>query len=308
VSNAIRRALAESRARATLGRLTERAAVAVTGHHYLALEYPPAASDTPRWGHGRPPHPQLTALISAHHDAYERAIATILEQRDALARIPDRGAVAVDSPEPRWNPDNVPGLDGATIYAFVRDRAPKLYLEIGSGNSTKFAARAVRDSRADTEIVSIDPHPRQEVDAVCDHVERAPLEAADLSRFWALAAGDVVFFDGSHRAFMNSDVTVFFLEILPRLAPGVLVGIHDIELPDDYSLVTAPRYWSEQYILAAYLLGGHAGCEIVFPSWYVSQTPALAELLDPLWAVLPPVERHGNSFWLQTLGEIAPRR
>ena len=38
-------------------------------------------------------------------------------------------------------------------------------LEIGSGNSTKFARRAIRDHRLCTRITSIDPHPRAEIDA-----------------------------------------------------------------------------------------------------------------------------------------------
>lgn len=45
---------------------------------------------------------------------------------------------------------------------------------------------------------------------------------------------DVVFLDGSHRVFMNNDASVFFLDGLPRLPPGVLVGVHDIFLPEDY--------------------------------------------------------------------------
>jgi predicted O-methyltransferase YrrM len=288
--------------RTTLGRLAERTAAAITGRHYLALEYPPAASDAPRWGHGKPPHPELTALFAAREDVYAHNIATIVGLRDDLAKIDDHRAGAPDSREPVWNPGNLPGLDGASIYAFIRDRAPRTYLEIGSGNATKFAARAVRDGDLPTRIVSIDPHPRREVDALCDEIDRVPLEAADLSRFTTLTEGDVVFFDGSHRAFMNSDVTVFFIEILPRLASGVLVGMHDIELPADYAAPIGPRYWSEQYMLAAYLLGGHAGTEIVFPSAYVDATPALADRLAPLWAVLPPVEHHGGSFWLETVG------
>ena len=52
--------------------------------------------------------------------------------------------------------------------------------------------------------------------------------------FESLEAGDVVFVDNSHGSFMNSDVTVVMLDILPRLKQGVLVEFHDIFLPFDY--------------------------------------------------------------------------
>ena len=120
------------------------------------------------------------------------------------------------------------------IYSFLRSRRPATYLEIGSGNSTKFAARARQDGRLDTKIVSIDPSPRAEVDALCDEVIRSPFELADLSVLDRLVPGDIVFFDGSHRVFMNSDVAAFFLDAVPRLPAGVLIGVHDIYLPDDY--------------------------------------------------------------------------
>src|SRR5262245_52540208 len=107
-------------------------------------------------------------------------------------------------------------------------------LSIGSGHSTKFARRAVVDYGLPTQITSIDPHPRAEIDALCHRTIRKPLEETDLNVFDELEPGDVVFFDGSHQYFMNSDVTVFFLDVPPRLKPGTLVQVHDNTLPYDY--------------------------------------------------------------------------
>lgn len=64
-----------------------------------------------------------------------------------------------------------------------------------------------------------------------------------------------MFFDGSHRCFQNSDVTAFFLDVMPRLPSGILIGIHDILWPQDYPPGWKDRYYSEQYVLGAYLLG-----------------------------------------------------
>jgi hypothetical protein len=198
-------------------------------------------------------------------------------------------------------------LDTFALYGFVTDRKAALLLEVGSGYSTKVARRAIRDHRLSTKIISIDPHPRAEIDQLCDEVLRQPLETCDLSVVDRLGPGDIFFLDGSHRSFMNSDVTVFFLEILPRLKPGVLVHLHDIFLPLDYEpwwlcRFYPHRYWSEQYLLAASLLAGHSGYEVILPNSYIGITPRLANLLDAFWKgpQLAGVSRKGSSFWMQT--------
>lgn len=271
-----------------------------TDSHYVNLDYPPTVENAPRYGHGRPSHPGLEALISAHEPSYAAATKGIMRYAEELAKIE---VTAADPRQPSWVNGMISGLDGASFYAFVRDRKPALYLEIGSGNSTKFVARARADGglEATTKLVSIDPHPRAEIDQLCDEIQRAPLEGADLAVFAQLRAGDIVFFDGSHRTFMNSDVAVFFLDILPAIPAGVLVGIHDIYLPDDYPADIAERYYSEQYPLATWLLGG-ADVEIVLPAWRVSNDPVLKGALDELWGRpgLGEVDRHGVSFWFET--------
>jgi hypothetical protein len=269
-----------------------------SGAHYVNLDYPPTVDNRPRYGHGRESHPGLERLIKAHEQSYAPAVRSIARYADELAAIE---VSAADSREPSWVNGMISGLDGASFYAFMRERRPSVYLEIGSGDSTKFVARAKRDGGLETRIVSVDPQPRAEVDSLCDEVVRRPLEAADLGRFAELEAGDVLLFDGSHRVFMNSDVAVFFLDVLPSLPAGVLVEIHDVYLPDDYPADIAERHWSEQYMLAAWLLGG-ADVEIVLPAWRVSTDPELGHALDELWSRpgLGAVDRHGVSFWFVT--------
>ena len=270
----------------------------LAGGYYVNLDYPPTVENAPRYGHGRPSNPKLEELVRSQAAGYGRILETIDGYAEDLARIE---VSAADPREPSWVNGMISGLDGATFYALMRDRRPARYLEIGSGNSTKFVARGCREGNLGTKITSIDPHPRAEVDELCDEVIRKPLEAADLSVFAGLEAGDVVFFDGSHRVFMNSDVSVFFLEVLPALPAGVLVGIHDVYLPDDYPAYIAERYYSEQYMLAAYLLGG-ADVEIVLPAWWASNDSQLGGMLDGLWSRpgLGQVDRHGVSFWFAT--------
>jgi len=194
----------------------------------------------------------------------------------------------------------LPALDAAALYGFIAKHQPQRYIEIGSGNSTKFARRAITDGGLKTTITSIDPDPRAEVDVICDRIIRSPLEDADLVVFDDLAQGDIVFFDGSHRVFPNSDVAVFFLEVLPRLAPGVLVQIHDVQLPYDYSPELAKRYYSEQYMLAAHLLASDR-TTVLLANAYVSEDAECQALLRKLWKRpgLEELEPWGGSFWFQ---------
>ena len=218
--------------------------------------------------------------------------------------------IAGDQPEhaeePFWNNPWLPPLDAVSLYALIAGGAPRTFLEVGSGNSTKFARRAIADHRLGTRIVSIDPQPRAFVDRICDDVIRAPLEDADLDVFARLEPGDLVFIDNSHRSFQNSDVTVFFTEVLPRIPPGVIWGLHDIFLPDDYPSGWEERFYNEQYLLSCYLLGGGGGDRIEFPASYVAVSGLLQEAA-PGWAENPPwgdLQIRGGSFWMLRGGEL----
>lgn len=282
--------------RGVLGALAVRAASRLTRRVYIGLDYPPTAEAVPRYGYGRPSHAGLRELLARHDAEYRETLDMIGSYRSELQAI----RLHSDDPaQPSWINGYLPGLDSAAIYSFLRSRRPATYLEIGSGNSTKFAARARHDGRLDTRIVSIDPSPRAEVDALCDEVIRSPFELADLSVLDRLRPGDVVFFDGSHRVFMNSDVAAFFLDVLPRLPAGVLIGVHDVYLPDDYEPAVAERYYSEQYMLAAYLLAGGEHIKPVLPAMYLSRAAQFDADLNKLWAApeFMGVDRHGGAFW-----------
>ena len=272
-----------------------RVAQRASGRMLLALDHPPLHA-RPRYGYGRPPHAALLEILRAGEAAYRGNLETIMGYREELA------AIALEKPgagAPPWISNWLLGLDVASLYGLVRSRRPARYVEIGSGISTAWVHRALRDEGVRATITSIDPSPRTEVSQLCDRPIRAPLETVDLSLFDELGPGDVVFMDGSHRVFTNSDATVFFLDVMPRLAPGVLVGVHDILLPDDYLPMWSDWYWSEQYLMAAYLLGGANGIRMELACNYVSGHSDLREMLEPLWSApgLEGVDRRGFAFW-----------
>jgi predicted O-methyltransferase YrrM len=267
----------------------------------IELDYAPSASNEPRWGYDRPSHARLRALLGRHGKTYERELQGVARHVEALRRIPVRAEDA--GPEdPAWINGFLPGLDAALLYGLLREHQPARYVEIGSGNSTKFVARARRDGGLGTHLTSIDPMPRAEIDELCDDVIRAPLEGVDLGVLGRLQPGDMLFFDGSHRVFMNADTVAFFLDVLPQLPPGVLVGVHDIRLPDDYPPEFAERWYSEQYLLACWLLAESARVKPVFAAAFVSRHTSLGGLLDELWSTpgFEAVERHGDAFWFRT--------
>lgn len=276
----------------------------------LFIDYP--VNPSARYGYGKPPHPRLYDLVAKNRAGYKATLEKFWEFKDALLKIPAQSANTL---EPSWVNDWLSPFDLATLYCLVALNHPRHYMEVGSGTSTCVAARAIRDHQLPTRIISIDPQPRAEIDPLCERIIRQPLEKADLAVFDLLMPGDILFVDSSHRVFTNSDVTVMFLEVLPRLQPGVLLHLHDIFLPYDYLPEWRDRYYSEQYLLAAMLLGQTSRFNIALPNAFISHDPELAAVLAPLWrdprfarsdsttgqpTAMADRSGRGSSFWVRT--------
>ena len=265
-------------------------------HWTIKLDHPVRPAS--RWGYGRPPLAEMVALLERGRDRYRTCLQSCLAHRGRFQAI---GRDYVDEQSPYWQCGWLSPLDLIALYTLVADNGPARYVEVGSGCSTTFVRRAIDDHGLATKIISIDPEPRAGIDAICDEVVRSPLEDTDLSAFDGLASGDIVFIDGSHRSFPNSDVTVAVLEVLPRLPAGVIVGFDDIYLPDDYPPEWSDRFYSEQYLLAAWLLGGGGGLEVLCPNAFVTGDPELSAVVAPLWdeQLFAGLPVDGNSFWMR---------
>jgi len=270
------------------------------GGFAIQLDYPTTARPVPRWGGSTATHAGLELLVRSTTEQQMSCLAAIAELEQTLRGIPT--GPAEDPMSPYWDNPMIAGLDACLFGVLLRQR-PRLYVEVGSGHSTRFARYFIRSLNLPTRIVSIDPTPRVECDSLCDELERQPLETMDLSLFNRLGPGDLLFFDGSHRCFMNSDVTVFFLDVLPRIRAGVTIGIHDVFLPDDYPAEWESRYYNEQYVLAAHLLGARDRLRVVFPTHFVStrQRASLEFARAARSAGCPSDLFHGCSFWFTPL-------
>lgn len=252
----------------------------------------------PRYGWGRPPFEPMGRLLALGRERYRSALHEMATYASCMSSIALESADA-EATEPHWLNEFLPAFDAVALAFTLAKAAPATYLEIGSGESTKFARWAIRQSGLQTRIVSIDPEPRRAIDSLCTTTYRGGLETAPAELYQSLEAGDVLFFDGSHRLTTDSDVAVFFLEVLPALKPGVLVQIHDIYWPLDYPPAWGDRNYSEQYVLGACLLSSPGSFEVLLPNTFICEDAELSMDLALLWRSLPVPEpmRHGQSFW-----------
>jgi hypothetical protein len=190
------------------------------------------------------------------------------------------------------------GIDPHVYYSMIRCFKPATVVEVGSGFSTLLGAQAARRNRT-TRYVCIDPWPREFVAGGVPDVEmvRQRVEETDIERFTQLRENDILFVDSSHVVRTGGDVNFMILEVLPRLAGGVVVHFHDIFLPFEYPqkwVLEDHRFWTEQYLLQAYLAENDRA-EVLFAVNYMSKMCP-----EELKAVFPNALWHGGaSFWFR---------
>jgi hypothetical protein len=151
--------------------------------------------------------------------------------------------------------------DAEMAYNMIRLYKPKLIIEIGSGDSTLIAGRAIAANIGDDadygcHQICVEPYEKPWLESIGVEVHRERVEKVDLKIFEKLDSGDILFIDSSHVIRPWGDVLREFHEIIPSLKPGVLVHIHDIYTPNDYPepwLRKQRRLWNEQYLLESYL-------------------------------------------------------
>ena len=266
----------------------------------LHLEY--KVETKPRYGHGLPPHALLNTIIRSSRSEYRNRLESFLKYESAISMIKD-SKVETNADNPTWNNEYLPGLDIIGLYGMISEFKPQNYIEVGSGNSTKVARKAIIDNKLSTKITSIDPFPRANIDHLADEIVRMPFENLKNYNvlFDNLGANDILFIDNSHRLFPNSDVMIFFMEILPFLKKDVIVQIHDIYLPYDYPQFMCERFYNEQYMLATTLLANPDKYKILLPLYFISMDSELQKSIDHFWTNknLMNVERHGGSFWFK---------
>ncbi|HEY3974157.1 MAG TPA: class I SAM-dependent methyltransferase [Candidatus Sulfotelmatobacter sp.] len=184
-------------------------------------------------------------------------------------------------------------FDAEMAYCMVRHYRPRRIVEVGGGYSSRVLAAALdlnlRRDGVRGELITIDPcTDRFPHKALSDRVHLIPqtIQNVNLDIFLGLQEGDILFLDSSHVVGIGSDVVREYLEIVPRVAPGVLIHAHDIFIPADYprqAVLHNLSFWSEQYLLQA-LLMFNPKFEVLWGSSYMqSRAPEALESAFPQW-------------------------
>lgn len=195
--------------------------------------------------------------------------------------------------------------DAEYWYQLIRSLKPGRIFEIGAGNSTLMAIRAIRRNREQDpgyrcKHVCVEPYEMPWLEQAGVNVVRRKVEDLGAGFFSELGKTDILFIDSSHVIRPQGDVLFEYLELLPTLAKGVIVHLHDIFSPRDYLrkwLEEQVLFWNEQYLLEAFL-SHNRNWKIIGALNYLHHNH-----YDRLKAVAPALtpDREPGSFYLQRI-------
>ena len=193
------------------------------------------------------------------------------------------------------------GTDALVLYCMIRHFRPRRIIEVGSGFSSRLAAQAGLRNGG-TELVCIEPYPGDVLRGGFPGLHAliaSKVQDVEPGLFASLSHNDILFIDSSHVSKIGGDVNHLFLEVIPRLNPGVLVHVHDIFLPFEYPrgwVADELRFWTEQYVLQAFL-AFNSEFEVIFANSYVG-----ARYAEHFRATFPrSTWWGGGSFWMRRI-------
>lgn len=202
-------------------------------------------------------------------------------------------------------------VDADMYHCLIRHARPKRIIEVGCGFSTLLASNAIlknREEGANSKFLCVEPYPPPNLrdgNLGIDRFLEVKVQQVDVKEFTVLGANDILFIDTTHVLKAGGDVQFLYCEILPRLASGVLVHVHDISLPRHYPKVYYEEsyyFWNEQYLLQAYLTN-NSRVEVIWPGnhmlvhqpeWMMKTFPEIAVMRQKYPSSEP------SSFWFRT--------
>jgi hypothetical protein len=196
----------------------------------------------------------------------------------------------------------------ASTHSMIRRLQPATVIEIGSGYSSRVISAALELNRREHGMegrhMVVDPYPDELLKGSrfpATDVLAQRVELLDPSFVDVLKQGDVLFIDSGHTVRTGGDVNFLYLEVLPRLAAGVVVHVHDIALPREYPEVyaTTPafrQFWTEQYLLQAFLCFNPRFRVLLALNWLMIDHPDAFRRAFPLYD--PSIHASvSGSFW-----------
>ena len=267
------------------------------GHFYSPLPSPEEVADAFARGGFGPPFAAIDLNEEAQLARLERFAAWYPEQP-----FPEK-----TTPGWRFHLDNPSygHYDAIMLYSMIREARPRRIIEVGSG----FSSAAMLDLNdrqfgGSMHLTFVDPdmsrlrallrdddHTR--VTLIEKRVQEVPLQT-----FTSLGENDLLFIDSSHVSKIGSDVNRLYFDVLPVLAPGALIHIHDVagnfEYPREW--FNEGRAWNEQYLLRAFLMHNRDYRIELFTGWLFNTKHEVIREKMPLCA-----RGGGGQLWLRKL-------
>ena len=197
------------------------------------------------------------------------------------------------------------------LHTMLRTFRPARVIEVGAGFSTHIICDALQRNAEEGNkgtLISIEPYPSHILRSAqakygIDVLEK-PVEDIPFSIFEQLQSGDMLFIDSSHVVRIGGDINALYLEILPRLAPGVIIHVHDIYLPYEYPKSNyfgsqAKYIWTEQYLLQAFLCFNSSFRTLLAAYWLQKTHPS--EFLSAFSDYDSQRHRPSSSFYFQRI-------
>jgi hypothetical protein len=195
--------------------------------------------------------------------------------------------------------------DAVMLYSALRYFKPPHVIEVGSGFSSSLMLDVNEHFLAgSTTFTFIDPHPvrldklLRGSDEQTSIIVRRPVQDVDPRIFGELQSGDLLFIDSSHVSKVGSDVNLLLLDVVPKLAKGVIIHIHDVfhsfEYPEKW--FQEGRAWNEDYLLRALLTSNSTLEILIFNSYLGAFHRDEVQRLLPAWG-----NDSGGSIWLRRI-------
>jgi len=147
--------------------------------------------------------------------------------------------------------------DAIVLSCMLRYARPKRLIEFGAGFSSCVTLDINRLFLGGTvECTFIDPNPERLQSLLSKHnasatIIRSRAQDINVTNLSTLEANDILFIDSTHVAKAGSDVNFHLFEVLPNLAPDVLIHFHDVFYPFEYPeswFFDENRSWNENYM------------------------------------------------------------
>ncbi len=268
------------------------------GHYYSPIVNPEEARRffAEFWANGIP------AVLPGVHIDRAAMVATWHDLLGFFARAPFRDTVqagyryAFDNPSYSWG-------DGLVLHAMIRRYQPKRFIEIGSGWSSACTLDTIDQFLSGTcDLTFIDPYLnlfRAVAGEIPPHTKtlEAQVQSVPLEIFSELRANDILFINSSHVVKTGSDVCFELFQILPRLASGVLVHIHDMFWPFEYPsswVIDENRSWNELYAVRAFLMHNDDWDIVMFNDYLAKNERAMVEKTWPDF-----LRNSGGALWIR---------